>query len=134
MWEFQLILCSSIESHIVTESTLPKWFSWLVGSWVRDDSLCYSNLCVCFVCLFIYLFIYLLDCLFLRYFFAVVTLNDFVTQLFQIKIEKRNYHRFCRWASSSLNLMTFCHVFHGGYEPPCPFFYYIWLWNDSIFI
>ena len=115
LWEFQLMICSSIASYTVTESTLARGFNQLVGSWGRDDPLITAifvsaSLFVCFfACLFVRLFVCLLC-------FYVVILNVFMFLIYSIlKRQTKIIIYVVQGHPSSLNLITFCQVFQGGY-------------------
>ena len=139
MWEFQRMIYSSVTSYTVTKSTWARGFSRLVGSWGWDVPSYYPNLCVCkCVCLFLCLCVCQIVCLLCFY---VVILNVFVFQIYSmLKWQNEIVIHFVEGHPSSLNLMTFCQLFHGDYWPPCSFFHKIavcrmvdlsplpWLW------
>ena len=108
LWDFHLMICSSIASYTVTESIEVREFNQLVRFWEHDDFPFYPNLCVC---LFACLFIVLLDC-----FFAVFLYCHFECFLFLIysmlKWQNKIIINFAEGNPSSKTYLTFCQVYH----------------------
>ena len=124
MWEFQLMICSSITSYTVTESYWAKGsIGWLdlggVMTPLITPILVFVNVFVClFACVFVRMFV---CCV-----FNVVILNVFVFPIYSmLKWQNEIIINFVDGHPSSLNLMTFCQALHGDYWPPCSFFHFI---------
>ena len=76
-----------------------------------------------YVSLSVCLLMRLLDCFFVCC-FNVAILNVFVFLIYSmLKWQNEIVIHFVEGHSSSLNLMTFCQIFHGGYWPACSSFH-----------
>ena len=115
------MICSSIISYTVTESSWARGLNWLVGSWgpLITPILLFVSVFVCsFACVFVRLFV---CCV-----FNVVILNVFVFPIYSmLKWQNEIIIHFVEGHPSSLNLMTFCQVLHGDYWQSCSFFHFI---------
>ena len=115
--------CSSITSYPVTESTWARGFNRFIGS-------CgHMTVLITPIFLSVSLFVCLVACVFVRLFvclvcFYVVILNVFKFLIYSIlKWQNEIVIHFVEGHVSSLNLITFCQIFHGDYWPPCSSFH-----------